>query len=119
MISFGILELMMIAVIGVVFIPPHKLPELMRGLGRLLAQLKQYQHELRRMMNHFEAWQDHCQSEARSTEAAVRLELERTAREMAPADSTPLDQAVEDDVGDMDDADQTHSGADNIDASSP
>lgn len=105
MISFGIFELVMIAVMGVIFVPPHKLPELMRGLGRFLGQLRQYQRELRRMMNHFDAWQDHCKSEVHTTGTTVRRELERAAHEMAPADSIPL--VVEEDVNNVDDTDDT------------
>ena len=99
MFSFGIIELIIVAVLGIVFVPPHKLPEMMRGLGRLISQLKNYQHELRRMMNHYDAWQNHLNHQVHATQKSAQDELKRSIADLIPEDSSAVDSSLESPAG--------------------
>lgn len=58
MFSFGMSEILIMAVVAIIFIPAHKIPQVMRSAGRFFGSLRQYHTEFRRMIHHSEAWQD-------------------------------------------------------------
>ena len=65
MLTFGAVELMIVAVVALIFIPADKMPEFMRSLGKGLARLRGYQRDFTRMLNQSDHMADQLKGEAR------------------------------------------------------
>lgn len=92
MFDLGLGEMLVIAVLVIVFVGPDGLPDLMRVLGRFYGQMRRASDDLRRTFNAEVARVD---SDRRRDELRQRrLERERARAAAAEADGTPLDGAA-------------------------
>ena len=71
LISLGISELLVVAVLVIVFVGPDRLPEMMRFVGRQYGRLRRASDELRRA---FQLEVDRVDSEQRAQEIRLRRE---------------------------------------------
>jgi sec-independent protein translocase protein TatB len=104
MLNFGLGEIIVVAVVALVFVGPERLPEMLRYLGRMYGKLRAATYEIRR---EFTIEVDRVVAEERATllkhrreEARKRLEEERMKRmqetensevENTPEEYTPFD----------------------------
>ncbi len=84
MFDIGLQEMMVIAVLVVLFFPPEDLPALFRTAGRWYAKMRRSSDELRRAFNVEVA---RAESELRMEELRARREAVRAAREANAADA--------------------------------
>ena len=78
MLNIGLTELLVVAVAGLVFIGPERLPNVMRFLGRAYAKVRFASKDLRMA---FQQEIDKVEGERRTTEIARRREALRLRRE--------------------------------------
>ncbi|MCK6525797.1 Sec-independent protein translocase protein TatB [Myxococcota bacterium] len=84
MLNIGLSEMLVIAILAIVFIGPDDLPEMMRFLGRQYAKLRRASDELR---NAFQIEVDRSDAEKRADEIRKRRE-ELLAKRKALAEQT-------------------------------
>jgi sec-independent protein translocase protein TatB len=85
--DIGLQEMMVIAVLVVLFFPPEDLPALFRTAGRWYAKMRRSSDELRRAFNVEVA---RAESELRMEELRARREAVRAAREANAADAADV-----------------------------
>jgi Tat protein translocase TatB subunit len=78
LLNIGLTELLVIAVVGLVFIGPERLPNVMRFLGRAYAKVRFASKDLRMA---FQQEVDKVEGDRRATEIARRREALRLRRE--------------------------------------
>ncbi len=93
LISFGFVELVVIAVLVIVFVGPDRLPEMMRFVGRQYGRLRRASDELRRA---FQLEVDRVDAEQRAKEIRKRRE-ELMARRKAEREANPEGPVARDD----------------------
>ena len=80
MFGIGIPEMMIIMVIALIVVGPHKLPELARSLGKGLAEFKKASNDFRK----------NIEEESRSTDVKEQATLEKVNVEIAqPHEANP------------------------------
>jgi Tat protein translocase TatB subunit len=90
----GTTELLVIAIVGLIAVDPKKLPDLMKGLGRALAEFKQMSGDVKRT---FERESEMADFEKRKAEAHEQLYGEKAAQaeggaaEASPEPETPIE----------------------------
>ena len=106
MLNFGLGEIVLVAVVALIFVGPERLPEMLRFLGRQYGKLRAATYEIRR---EFTIEVDRVVAEERATmlkerreEARRRLDEERKRRmetkenevseEISPEEYVPFDQ---------------------------
>jgi sec-independent protein translocase protein TatB len=82
MLNIGITEMMLIAVLAIVFVGPDRLPEMMRFMGRQYGKLRRASNELRRA---FQLEVDRVDAEARAKEIQARRKALEERRRAAAA----------------------------------
>lgn len=97
MLTFGAVELMIVAVVALIFIPAEKMPEFMRSLGKGLARLRGYQRDFTRMLNQSDHMADQLKGEAKQlSERALadgqlegKLQIQESQKESPPGPKPP------------------------------
>lgn len=84
MLSIGITEIVLIALVAILVVGPERLPKVMRQLGRWYGQLRRAADELRRA---FVLEADRQDAEERYARLRERREKAKAAREQALAES--------------------------------
>ena len=82
----GTTELLVIAVVGLIVVDPKKLPDLMKGLGRALAEFKQMSGDVKRT---FERETEMADFEKRKAEAHEQLYGEKAAQAAGETSAEP------------------------------
>jgi Tat protein translocase TatB subunit len=99
LISFGFTEMLVIAVLVIVFVGPDRLPEMMRFVGKQYGRLRRASDELRRA---FQLEVDRADSEERSKEIRRRREALMARRRAEKEKNQSLPVARPDDLAEDD-----------------
>ncbi|MGE4535852.1 MAG: Sec-independent protein translocase protein TatB [Desulfovibrio sp.] len=96
MFGIGSTELVVILIVALIVIGPSKLPDLMRTLGKGMAEFRRMSNDVK---STFEAEVDRAEREKRQTEAQKELYPEKPAEEAAEAaaaaSATPVEAEAE------------------------
>lgn len=94
----GMPELLIIAIIALFVFGPRKLPELMRSLGKSLAEFKRASNELKNTLD------EEIRLEERRSATVVEEERRNAERQVAPGspdDAVPPATGTDDDLGNV------------------